>query len=44
LEKYRIMAVRVMSKFELRRVARALGASVLSKLEAPTPEDIGEAD
>ena len=31
LDKYRIMAVRVMSKFELRRVARAIRATILSK-------------
>lgn len=44
LEKYKIMTVKVASKFELRRVSRALSASALSKLDQPTPEDIGEAD
>lgn len=44
LEKYKIMVVKVASKFELRRVSRALSASALSKLDQPTPEDIGEAD
>ena len=38
LEKYRIMAVKVPSKFELKRVARALGATVLSKLDPPTAD------
>lgn len=44
LEKYRIMAVKVPSKFELKRVARALGATVLSKLDPPTAEQVGEAN
>lgn len=44
LEKYRIMTVKVASKFELRRVTRALSAAALSKLDQPTPEEIGEAD
>lgn len=44
LEKYRIMTVKVASKFELRRITRALGAAALSKLDQPTPEEIGEAD
>ena len=38
------MAVKVPSKFELKRVGRALNAAVLSKLEAPTPEQVGEAN
>ena len=44
LDKYKIMAIRIMSKFELRRIARAIRATILSKLEAPTPEEIGECD
>ena len=44
LEKYKIMTVKVASKFELKRIARALSAAALSKLDQPTPEDIGEAD
>lgn len=38
------MVVRIMSKFELRRIARAIRAVILSKLEAPTPEETGDAD
>jgi T-complex protein 1 subunit theta len=41
LDKYKILVVRILSKFELRRVARAIRATILSKLEAPTPEEIG---
>lgn len=44
LDKYKIMAVRIMSKFELRRIARAIRATILSKLEAPTPDEVGESD
>lgn len=44
LDKYKILVVRVLSKFELRRVARAIRATILSKLEAPTPDEIGESD
>jgi len=32
------MAVRIMSKFELRRIARAIRATILSKLDAPTAD------
>lgn len=44
LDKYKILVVRILSKFELRRVARAIRATILSKLDAPTPEEIGESD
>jgi T-complex protein 1 subunit theta len=44
LDKYKIMVVRIMSKFELRRIARAIRAVILSKLDPPTPEEIGESD
>lgn len=44
LDKYKIMVVRILSKFELRRVARAVRATILSKLEAPTPEEVGTSD
>jgi len=44
LDKYKIMIVRIMSKFELRRIARSVRATILSKLEAPTPDEMGEAD
>lgn len=44
LEKYKIMVVRVMSKFELRRLARCVGATQLTRLGAPTAEEMGSAD
>lgn len=41
LEKYKIMCLKVPSKFELRRVCRTTGANTLVRLEPPTPSDIG---
>jgi len=38
------MVVRVPSKFELRRLCRALNASPLARLGAPTAEEMGECD
>lgn len=43
-ERYKIMVFRVMSKFELRRIAKAVGACPLVRLGAPTKEEIGFAD
>lgn len=43
-ERYNIMVFRIMSKFELRRVAKAVGATPLVRLGAPTKEEIGYAD
>lgn len=44
LDKYKIMAVKILSKFELRRVARAVRATILSELKAPTPDETGSSD
>lgn len=44
LDKYKILTFRIMSKFELRRIAKAIGASLLVRLGAPTKEEMGEAD
>lgn len=43
-EKYQIMAIKIMSKWEVKRIARAVGANPTVKLETPTPEDMGYAD
>ena len=43
-EKYNIMAIKIMSKFELKRIARAVGATPIVKLETPSPDDMGFAD
>lgn len=44
LNKYNIMAVRVLSKFDLRRVARTVGGIVLAKLVPPSAEEMGYCD
>lgn len=43
-EKYKMMAIKIMSKWELKRIARAVGATPVIKLETPKPEEIGYAD
>lgn len=43
-EKYGMMAVKIMSKWELKRVGRACGATPIVKLECPTPDEMGYAD
>lgn len=43
-EKYKIMAIKIMSKFELKRIARAVGATPIVKLGTPSPEELGYAD
>ncbi len=44
LNKYEIMAVRVLSKFDLRRVAKTVGGTVLAKIVQPSPEELGYCD
>lgn len=44
LNKYEIMAVRVLSKFDLRRVAKTVGGTVLPKVMPPTAEEMGFCD
>ncbi len=44
IEKYKIMIVKVLSKFELRRLAKALSARIITKLGAPTAEEFGYCD
>jgi T-complex protein 1 subunit theta len=44
LNKYNIMAVRLMSKFDLRRVCKATDSAALPKMEKPSPDDLGFAD
>jgi T-complex protein 1 subunit theta len=39
-----MMAIKIMSKWELKRIARAVGATPIVKLETPKPEEIGWAD
>ena len=41
-DKYDLMVLKVQSKFELRRLCGALGATACVRLGAPTPEECGE--
>lgn len=43
MEKYKIMVLRVHSKFETKRIAQTLGGSILVRLDAPTAEELGHA-
>jgi len=43
-EKYKIMAIKIMSKWELKRIGRAVGATPVVKLGTPSPEELGYAD
>lgn len=42
--KYGLMAVRLNSKFDLRRLSKAVNATVLPRLQAPTQEELGYCD
>jgi len=42
--KYKIMVLRLMSKFDLRRLARAVQATILPKITLPTAQEIGHCD
>nr|AWT57841.1 T-complex protein 1 [Chilo suppressalis]AWT57842.1 T-complex protein 1 [Chilo suppressalis] len=44
LNKYEIMAVRLNSKFDLRRLARTVNATVLPRLTTPTSQELGYCD
>lgn len=44
IHKYNLMAVRLNSKFDLRRLSKTVNATVLPKLIAPTPQDLGYCD
>lgn len=41
-DKFNLMTIQVQSKFELRRLCGALGATACVRLGAPTPEEMGE--
>jgi len=44
LNRYGILVIKVMSKFDLRRLCRVVGATPLARLGAPTPEEAGFVD
>lgn len=43
-EKYKIFVLKLMSKWELRRLAKSIGATPVVKLGTPSPEELGYAD
>jgi len=43
MQKYNIMVLRIHSKFETKRIAESLGGTILVRLDAPTPEEVGHA-
>lgn len=43
-EKYKILAIKIMSKWEIKRIARAVGATPVVKLCTPSPDETGFAD
>lgn len=44
INKYKLMAVRLQSKFDLRRLCKTVNATPLTKLMAPTSEELGYCD
>jgi len=40
-EKYKIFTLKLMSKWELKRIAKSVGATAVVKLGTPTPEELG---
>lgn len=44
LDRFSIVVVKVLSKFDLRRLCRVVGATPLARLGAPTPEEAGSVD
>lgn len=44
LNRFGILAIRILSKFELRRICRVVGATPLARLGAPMPDEMGTID
>ncbi|KFA80202.1 hypothetical protein S40288_07320 [Stachybotrys chartarum IBT 40288] len=44
LNRFGILAIKILSKFELRRVCRVVGATPLARLGAPMPDEMGSID
>ena len=44
LNRYNILIVKILSKFELRRLCRVVGATPLARLGAPMPDEMGSID
>ena len=44
LNRFNILVIKVLSKFELRRLCRVVGATPLARLGAPMPDEMGKVD
>ncbi|KAI0413684.1 hypothetical protein EKO27_g5415 [Xylaria grammica] len=44
LNRYGILVIKILSKFELRRICRVVGATPLARLGAPMPDETGSVD
>jgi T-complex protein 1 subunit theta len=44
LNRYGILLIKILSKFELRRICRVVGATPLARLGAPMPDEMGTID
>ncbi|PGH02494.1 T-complex protein 1, theta subunit [Helicocarpus griseus UAMH5409] len=44
LNRFNILVIKILSKFELRRLCRVVGATPLARLGAPMPEEMGTVD
>jgi T-complex protein 1 subunit theta len=44
LNRYSILVIKVLSKFDLRRLCRVVGATPLARLGAPMPDEMGSVD
>ncbi|PQE21642.1 T-complex 1 protein [Rutstroemia sp. NJR-2017a WRK4] len=44
LNRFGILVIRILSKFELRRLCRVVGATPLARLGAPMPDEMGNVD
>jgi T-complex protein 1 subunit theta len=44
LNRYKILVIKILSKFELRRLCRVVGAAPLARLGAPMPDEMGSID
>jgi T-complex protein 1 subunit theta len=44
LNRFNILVVKVLSKFDVRRLCKVIGASALARLGVPTPEEMGYCD
>ncbi|KAK8101366.1 T-complex protein 1 [Apiospora kogelbergensis] len=44
LNRYGILVIKILSKFELRRICRVVGATPLARLGAPMPDEMGSVD